>query len=60
MNKIEPHYVDFNTAKLLKEKGFNLKTDTWYDKEGGIYGEGEGATAYKFHLVGECYAPEQW
>jgi hypothetical protein len=22
-NKIEPHYVDFNTAKLLKEKGFN-------------------------------------
>jgi hypothetical protein len=21
-NKIEPHYVDFNTAKLLKDKGF--------------------------------------
>jgi hypothetical protein len=23
MNKLEPHYVDFNTAKWLKEKGFN-------------------------------------
>jgi hypothetical protein len=23
-NKIEPHYVDFNTAKWLKEKGFNV------------------------------------
>lgn len=23
-SKIEPHYVDFNTAKLLKEKGFDV------------------------------------
>ncbi len=27
-NKIEPCYVDFNTAKLLKEKGFDEITDT--------------------------------
>ena len=24
MQKIEPHYVDFNTAKLLKKKGFGI------------------------------------
>jgi hypothetical protein len=30
MNKIEPHYVDFNTAKLLKEKGFNVECRNYY------------------------------
>jgi hypothetical protein len=31
-NEIKPHYVDFNTAKLLKEKGFDLKSKYHYPK----------------------------
>lgn len=30
MIKIESHYVDFNTAKLLKEKGFDVLVDGRY------------------------------
>lgn len=29
-SKIQPTYVDFNTAKLLKEKGFDLKSRYHY------------------------------
>ena len=29
-NKIEPHYVDFNTAKWLKEKGFDVNVKSYY------------------------------
>ncbi len=28
--EIKPHYVGFNTAKLLKEKGFNLECRAFY------------------------------
>jgi hypothetical protein len=27
----KPHYVDFNTAKLLKEKGFSCECKAWYE-----------------------------
>lgn len=48
--------VSFPIAQLLKEKGFDEHTESWYDKDGdGVYKDGEGS--YKFHLVGECYAP---
>ena len=30
INKIKPHYVSFNTAKLLKEKGFNVPVRKYY------------------------------
>ena len=32
--EIKPTYVDFNTAKLLKSKGFNLKTNCYYYEDG--------------------------
>jgi hypothetical protein len=35
-NKIEPYYVDFNTAKWLKEKGFNESTLTYWSKRDGL------------------------
>ena len=35
-NKIEPHYVDFNTAKWLKEKGFIEPTLTYWSKRDGL------------------------
>jgi len=31
-NKIKPHYVNFNTAKLLKEKGFDEECTRFYTK----------------------------
>lgn len=57
---IQPTYVTFEQAKLLKQKEFDIITDIWFDKERDLYGEGQGSTSYKFHIVGECYAPEQW
>jgi hypothetical protein len=33
-NKIKPHYVDFNTAKLLKEKGFDVEVTNYYFEDG--------------------------
>jgi hypothetical protein len=35
-NNIEPHYVDFNTAKWLKEKGFIEPTLTYWSKRDGL------------------------
>jgi len=51
--------VNFEIAKLLKEKGFDTKTECWYDKDGdALYTDAIGIpSSYKFHLVGECYAP---
>jgi hypothetical protein len=55
-NEIKPHYVDFNTAKLLKEKGFQELVNHYYFEDGefkehslkgtnGYYGE-----EYEFNL----------
>lgn len=58
-NKIEPTYVDFNTAKLLKEKGFNEITNYNYSE---VYGFIENINSLK-HSDGNnrfVSAPEQW
>jgi hypothetical protein len=34
--EIKPHYVDFNTAKLLKEKGFDVPTLAYRQKSARI------------------------
>ena len=58
-NKIEPHYVDFNTAKLLKEKEWQQRTKmVWLDSLGKQY-------LREVHLSlelnnAEYDAPEQW
>ena len=56
MNKIEPQYVTFEIAKLLKEKGFKIPVSQYYFEDGefkqhslkgtnGYYGE-----EYEFDL----------
>ena len=37
MATIEEDYVSFETAKLLKEKGFDADINLWYDKDGNIF-----------------------
>lgn len=51
--------VKFELAKLLKEKGFDVKTEFWYDGDGDtVYRDAlEKSSSYKFNLVGECFAP---
>lgn len=55
-DEIKTHYVDFNTAKLLKEKGFDIPVNHYYFEDGefkehsltgtnGYYGE-----EYEFEL----------
>ena len=39
-NNIEPHYVNYDFAKFLKEKGFNLHTLTYWDKRDGLIENG--------------------
>ena len=64
-NKIKPHYVDFNTAKLLKEKGFKYYCSTSYWKQEFTHntpgyplenGETSQENYYDFERY---YAPEQ-
>jgi hypothetical protein len=59
-NKIEPHYVDFNTAKLLKEKGFDELTTVWRQHGNGVSGDVEGKRDY-YNRKGDVYIslPEQ-
>lgn len=40
MNKMEEAYVSFETAKLLKEKGFNEPIRCWYDNFQDFHEEG--------------------
>ena len=41
MIEIEEDYVSFETAKLLKEKGFDAYIHLWYDENGEMF--------HKFH-----------
>ena len=50
---ITEDYVSFETAKLLKEKGFSVKCSTYYI-HGGINSRGETTT--NFHNNGETFA----
>lgn len=50
--EIKPTYVDFNTAKLLKSKGFEIKCNKYYD-ENGLLEDYFGYFHYNF-----CDAPE--
>ncbi len=36
---ITEDYVSFETAKLLKEKGFNEDIDLWYDENGEMFSQ---------------------
>jgi hypothetical protein len=66
--KIQPHYVNFNTAKLLKEKGFldkniygevRLSQSHFYDCKGNLYHIKDAFIEQDFNLK-DCYnAPEQ-
>lgn len=38
-NDIQEDYCSFEVSKLLKEKGFTIKCDSWYDKEGNSNAE---------------------
>ena len=65
MNKLELNtedYVSYETAKLLKEKGFDndvICTDCWYDEDGDLHRRGNysysGAPVY--HKDTCCNAP---
>jgi len=64
-NNIKPHYVDFNTAKLLKEKGFKYYCPISYWNQELTYntpgyplenGETSQENYYDFERY---YAPEQ-
>lgn len=37
MTTIKEDYVSFETAKLLKEKGFDEDIDLWYDENGEMF-----------------------
>lgn len=68
--KIEPAYVIFEQSKLLKEKGFNIEVDSFYENTGPMSGNilykncGENNYNnydFKFHEDSICYSrPEQW
>lgn len=72
MERIEPAHVDFNTAILLKEKGFDEECKYYYDFEykelsfhqgyvGDIYKNSEIKNGYgKKHKFPMVSAPEQW
>jgi len=59
--KIEPTYVTFEQAKLLKEKGFDELTTVWRQHGNGISGDVEGKRDY-YNRKGDVYVslPEQW
>lgn len=42
---ITEDYVSFETAKLLKKKGFDADIDLWYDKDGDIF------DCYKYEIT---------
>ncbi len=57
---IEPKYVTFNQAKMLKEKGFNLPTKWAFDKNGKDYKDDNWDINYNTEPYDNCYSmPEQ-
>jgi hypothetical protein len=59
MSKIEPTYVTFEQAKLLKEKGFNEECETsYYTHYEKLMIENNGAT--KITPMHNYSRPEQW
>lgn len=56
-NNIQEDYVDFDNAKLLKEKGFDIIGQKWYSVEGGLYYQDEFDNNRGFIPVLECEAP---
>lgn len=68
--KTEPHYEDFNTAKLLKEKGFDEETYTYFLEKDNIQSAAIdwGVTKRKFAINSDftnlnlpsLSRPEQW
>jgi hypothetical protein len=61
---MKPHYVTFEQAKLLKEKGFNeFDNNHYYDKNGVIFFCQTFSESYKQIVAGKgsnISAPEQW
>jgi hypothetical protein len=58
MRQIEPHYVDFNTAKWFKEKGFNEQCLTIY-QDGEILQLKSTISNSQFMTSRNYSAPEQ-
>lgn len=59
---MKPTYVTFEQAKLLREKGFNHETDSfWNSLEGKIWLNEYTSSAKNSNCVESCYsAPEHW
>jgi hypothetical protein len=59
MNKIEPRYVDFTTAKWLKEIGFDLPTEAWYHRDTKRFNL--NSLRFSINKLTDNYAaPEHW
>jgi len=63
--EIKPHYVTFEQAKLLKEKGFDLKLFTYYKRTGFLFNQSPNYEQNPNNWNGssyiDCYsAPEYW
>ena len=54
---IEEEYVSFETAKLLKERGFNEDCDYFYDKEKEFHGCYSGLDV---NNIDNCCGYESW
>jgi hypothetical protein len=52
---VQPTYVNYSQAKLLKEKGFDEKCSNYYHIRGRLMNLETGDTGEH-----ECDAPEQW
>jgi len=59
--KIEPTYVTFEQAKLLKEKGFDISTNTIFQyNEEENWNRIERMPKYYAQGCSQCSRPEQW
>lgn len=57
-NEIKPSYVSFNTAKRLKEKGFNVPTKYRFNPDKLF--ENESLDVIDWNRLGFTSRPEQW
>jgi hypothetical protein len=55
--EMKEQLISFNTAKLAKEKGFDIKQKNWYDQIGGLNPRRGASGAMCYENVG--YAPTQ-
>ena len=66
MTEIKPHYITFEQAKLLKEKGFDETCNAYFDLDKKItlfndkdFNRSKNSDMYPY-IFGEITLPEQW